>query len=136
MSFDHQTSFEITNAASIFDNDKEINKWLKSNNIPTLGIGVINSGKLQQVKVFGELEKGKTAPYNTIFNVSSLAKPVTAMVTLKLVSSDKWDLDEPIFKYWTDPDVADDPRSKELTTRHILSHQSGFPNWRYFEQIK
>jgi len=53
------------------------------------------------------------------------------MVALKLVSLGKWDLDEPINKYWTDPDVADDPRSKKLTTRYILSHQSGFPNWRY-----
>ena len=131
LSFDHQTSFDISNATSIFDNDKEIEKWLKTINIKALGIGVINNGKLQQVKVFGELAKGKTAPYNTIFNVASLAKPVTAMVALKLVSSGKWDLDEPIFQYWTEPDVADDPRSKELTTRHILSQQSGFPNWRY-----
>jgi len=134
LSFDHQTSFEISNANSIFDNDNEIEKWLKSMNIPALGIGVINSGKLQQVKVFGEIDKGKSAPYNAIFNVASLAKPVTAMVALKLVSSGKWNLDEPIFKYWTEPDVAKDPRSKELTTRHILSHQSGFPNWRYLNK--
>lgn len=136
LSFDHQTSFDVSKKTSIFDNDKEIEKWLKLNNIPTLGIGIINSGKLQQVKVFGELDKGKTAPYNTIFNVASLAKPVTAMIVLKLVSSGKWDLDEPIFKYWTDPDVADDPRNKALTTRHILSHQSGFPNWRYANKSK
>ena len=50
LSFDHQTSFDISNTISIFDNDKEIEKWLKSINIPALGIGVINSGKLQQVK--------------------------------------------------------------------------------------
>jgi hypothetical protein len=131
LSFDHQANFKISNANSIFDNDKEIEKWLKSINIPALGIGVINKGKLKQVKVFGEIDKGKIAPYNTIFNVASLAKPVTAMVALKLVSSGKWDLDEPIFKYWTDLDVTNDPRSEELTTRHILSHQSGFPNWRY-----
>jgi len=131
LSFDHQASFDISDSISIFDNDNEIEKWIKYVNIPALGIGVINGGKLQQVKVFGELDKGKTAPYNTIFNVASLAKPVTAMVALKLVNSGKWDLDEPIFKYWTDPDVADDPRSKELTTRQILSQQSGFPNWRY-----
>ncbi len=131
LSFDHQASFDTPNTTLIFDNEKEIEKWLKSNRIPILGIGVIKSGNLQQVKVFGELYNGKTAPYNTIFNVASLAKPVTAMVALKLVSLGKWDLDEPIFKYWTDPDVISDPRNKELTTRHILSHQSGFPNWRY-----
>ncbi|RDV15429.1 DUF4440 domain-containing protein [Pontibacter diazotrophicus] len=90
LSFDHQASFDISNATSIFDNDKEIQKWLKSNNVPTLGIGIINSGKLQQVKVFGELDKGKTAPYNTIFNVASLAKPVTAMVALKRIRPTKY----------------------------------------------
>jgi CubicO group peptidase (beta-lactamase class C family) len=116
---------------SIFDNDIEIEKWLIENKVPTLGVGVINDGQLQQVKVFGEIKKGKTAPYNTIFNVASLTKPITALVTLKLVSMGKWNLDEPIHKYWTDPDIATDPRSKLLTTRFILSHQTGFPNWRY-----
>ena len=94
-------------------------------------IGIITDGKLKQVKVFGELKKGVSAPYNTIWNVASLTKPITAMVTLKLVSQGKWNLDEPIYKYWTDPDVAKDPNSKILTTRHLLSHQSGFKNWRF-----
>jgi CubicO group peptidase (beta-lactamase class C family) len=53
------------------------------------------------------------------------------MVALKLVSSGKWDLDEPIYKYWTDPDIANNPLNKKLTTRIILSHQTGFPNWRW-----
>lgn len=136
LSFGHQVYKIQKTDNSIFDNDKEIEKWLKSNNIPTLGLGVINEGKLQQIKVYGNLTDGKTAPYNTIFNVASLTKPVTAMVALKLVNMGKWDLDEPIYKYWTDPDVADDPRSKKLTTRHILSHQTGFPNWRYLNTSK
>ena len=119
---------------TLFDHDDDIERWLKSNNVPTLGLGIIKQGQLQQIRVFGEFEPGKSAPYNTIFNVASLAKPVTAMVALKLVSAGKWNLDEPLFNYWTDPDVAMDPRSKLLTTRHILSHQSGFPNWRYMNE--
>ena len=62
--------------------------------------------------------------------MASLTKPVTALVALKLVSLGKWTLDEPIYNYWTDPDVSSDKNSKLLTTRHILSHQTGFPNWR------
>lgn len=130
LSYDHQENRVVNNQSSIFDNDAEIEKWLIENKVPTLGIGVIKEGKLQQVKVFGELENGTSAPYNTIFNVASLTKPITAMVTLKLVSSGKWDLDEPIAAYWTDPDVSKDNNAKLLTTRHILSHQSGFTNWR------
>jgi len=135
-SFDHQSD-ENTNAEiSIFDNDTEIKKWLKENKVPTLGLGIIESGKPQQVKVFGEISKVVSAPYYTIFNVASLTKPVTAMVALKLVSLGKWNLDEPIYKYWTDPDIANDSRNKKLTTRLILSHQTGFPNWRYMTENK
>jgi CubicO group peptidase (beta-lactamase class C family) len=130
LSYDHQTTSTLTNQPTLFDNDTEIEKWLAENKVPTLGIGVINEGQLQQVKVYGELKKGISAPYNTLFNVASLTKPVTAIVALKLVSSGKWNLDEPLFNYWIDPDLANDPYLKKLTTRHILSHQTGFTNWR------
>lgn len=128
LSYDHQNVNTVGTKSSIFDNDQEIEKWLKQNNVPTLGIGIINNGKLQQIKVFGELKKGITAPFNTIWNVASLTKPVTAIVALKLASSGKLDLDEPLYKYWTDPDIANDPNTKLLTARIILSHQTGFPN--------
>jgi CubicO group peptidase (beta-lactamase class C family) len=58
------------------------------------------------------------------------------MVALKLVSLGKWSLDEPVYNYWTDPDIANDPRNRKLTTRIILSHQTGFPNWRYMNENK
>jgi len=82
------------------------------------------------VKVFGELKKGVPAPDNAIFGVASMTKPVVAMLTLKLVQAGKWDLDEPLCHYWVDPDVAKDPRHKQVTTQHVLSHQTGFRNWR------
>lgn len=135
-SFDHQVDDNKKIKNSNFDNATEIEKWLKENKVPTLGIGVIENGRLQQVKVFGEITKGSLAPYNTIFNVASLTKPVTAMVALKLVSLGKWNLDEPLYKYWIDPDIANDTRNKKLTTRLILSHQTGFPNWRYMNENK
>lgn len=108
----------------------ELEKWIKENNIPILGLGIINNGVLSQVEVFGDLQSNKKAPYNTIFNVASLTKPITAVVALKLVSQGKWDLDEPLEKYWMDPDLKNDTRTKLLTTRLVLSHQTGFPNWR------
>lgn len=135
-SFDHQAYENKKTEKPFLENDNEIRKWLNENKVPTLGIGVIEKGKLQQVKVFGEITKGVAAPYNTIFNVASLTKPVTAMVALKLVSLGKWNLDEPVYKYWTDPDIANDQRNKKLTTRLILSHQTGFPNWRWMNESK
>ena len=58
------------------------------------------------------------------------------MVTLKLISTGKLGLDESLDKYWTDPDVKNDKRTKKLTPRIILSHQTGFTNWRYLTESK
>lgn len=114
----------------IKENSAAIASWMKANKIPSVAIGMIRDGVLKEINVYGELKKGVPAPYNSIYNVASITKTVTAVLTLKLVEQGKWDLDEPLYKYWTDPDVKDDPRSRKLSTRHILSHQTGFPNWR------
>lgn len=108
-----------------------IEQLLKENNILTLGLGIIENGKLTQIKVYGTLDGKVTAPFNSLFNVASLTKPITAIIALRLVSQGKWSLDEPLDKYWIDPDIIKDPRHKKLTTRMILSHQTGFPNWRW-----
>ncbi len=131
LSYDHQNSDFSDEENTLFNNEASVEHWLKENKIPTLGIGIINNGKIQHIKVYGELQPGVKAPYNSVFNVASLAKPVTAMVALRLASMRKWDLDEPLFHYWIDPDVAQDKNHKQLTTRHVLSHQSGFTNWRW-----
>lgn len=115
---------------TLFGSDSAVEKWLEINKVSALGIGIIRKGKLKQIKVYGELKKGVTAPYNAIFNVASLTKPIVSMLTLKLVSSGKIDLDEPLYKYWVDPDIKADNRHKKLTPRIILSHQTGFRNWR------
>lgn len=49
--------FGQVDKSSLFDNAREIEKKLIENKVPALGIGVINNGKVQQVKVFGELKK-------------------------------------------------------------------------------
>jgi CubicO group peptidase (beta-lactamase class C family) len=110
--------------------EDKVQSWLTKNNVPAVGIGIIEDGKIKYVKVIGELKKGVPAIDNAIFSIASMTKPVTAILTLKLVESGKWDLDEPLFHYWIDPDIANNPFHKKLTTRHVLSHQTGFPNWR------
>lgn len=109
---------------------RKVTDWQEELHVPAVGIGIIENGKIRVVKVFGELQKGDPAPRNTIFNIASQTKPVVGMMVLKLVESGRWKLDEPLYKYWIDPDVAKDPRHKQLTTRHVLSHQTGFMNWR------
>lgn len=111
--------------------DSVLYAMMKKFSIPALGVGVIENGKISSTKVLGELRKGIPAPDNTLFQVASLTKPLVEMTVLRLVSKKLWSLDEPLFHFWTDPDVVNDPRSKLLTTRHVIAHQSGFVNWRW-----
>lgn len=108
----------------------KVHYWLEDDNVPAVGIGLIENGEIKSIEVIGELENGVTAPKNTIFNVASVTKTIGTILTLKLVENGDWSLDDPIYDYWIDPDIANDPRHKLLTTRHILTHQTGFPNWR------
>jgi CubicO group peptidase (beta-lactamase class C family) len=128
LSFDHQ---EPTIAKTDSSFEQAIEKLLVQEKVPALGLGVIENGTLKRIQVFGNIDKGVPAAYNTIFKVASLTKPVTALVALRLINAGKLGLDEPLEKYWKDPDIITDARIKKLTPRIILSHQTGFTNWRY-----
>lgn len=113
-----------------------IEQLLKDNNVPALGLGIIENGQLSKIEVYGSLDNTSTAPYNTIFKVASLTKPVVAVTALKLIDEGLMSLDEPLHQYWTDPDLKEDERHKLLTPRLVLTHQTGFPNWRYSSEDK
>ena len=58
-----------------------------------------------------------------------------------LVEEGVIDLDKPLQAYLAKPlpdypayaDLAGDERYKQITARMVLSHSTGFPNWRQFE---
>lgn len=118
---------------SFLSREDTILNWMKNEHVPTVGICLIENSRIQQVKMFGSIEYHSPAPPNTLFNIASLTKPLLSVTTLKLVSTGQWNLDEPLSHYWIDPDVVNDSVHTKLTTRHVLSHQSGLPNWRGHE---
>jgi len=131
---DYGSKFEANCNQPLFMNDSDIEKLINQHNIPSMAIGYINNGELQQIRTFGEKRKGMPVNYNSIYKIASLTKPITAIITLKLVEKGLWNLDEPVINHHIESDVKDAPELKLLTTRHILSHRSGFPNWRYLNK--
>jgi len=67
---------------------------------------------------------------DTAFEAASLSKPVFAYVCLQLVDEGLLDLDAPLAEVLPHPDAKPDERLARITARHVLSHASGFPNWR------
>ncbi|SHI76819.1 serine hydrolase domain-containing protein [Aquimarina spongiae] len=132
----------ITNLAGYEVAIDSINEFLKSRmdslNIPGLSIAVINEGKVVYHKTFGyaNLEKKLPVTHKTIFEGASISKSVFAFFVMKFVEEGKLDLDKPLYEYLPYNDIAYDDRYKKITARMVLSHRSGFPNWRENEEDK
>ncbi len=112
---------------------ESLEKLLTDSKVPALGLGIIEKGKLTKIEMYGTLDGETQAPFNTIFKVASLTKPIFTLTVLKLINKGELGLDEPLHPYWIDPDLKEDERHKKLTPRLVLSHQTGFPNWRYLQ---
>lgn len=110
--------------------DSHAAAWLKESDVPSLAVAYIENGKIAWTAVYGEQSPGVPATGETLYNMASLTKPITAETVLRLASAGKLSLDESMSPFWVDPDIKNDPQSKLLTSRLCLSHQTGFANWR------
>jgi CubicO group peptidase (beta-lactamase class C family) len=96
-------------------------------------VAVLSGGKTAWHASFGLANADTKAPVTdaSVFEAASLSKPVFAYAVLTLIDAGSLDLDTPVTKYLPGRyDVGDDARLDLITARHVLSHQSGFPNWR------
>lgn len=122
------SSLSVHNNAELNQSLPEI---LKQHDINTAGIGIIKNGELVWTLYYGQQNSTVKANSETMFDVASITKSLVAETTLQLVGQGKISLDEPMHPYWVDPDVKDDPRHKLLSPRMVLTHTTGFLNWRY-----
>jgi len=72
----------------------------------------------------GHADSARTRPWerDTIVNVFSTSKAMTALCALILVDRGQLDLDAPVARYWPEFAVAGKER---ITTRHLLTHSAG-----------
>jgi len=107
-------------------------------NIPGLSFAIINDGEVVHHKAIGfsNLEEKILVTNQTIFEGASMSKSLFAFFVMTYVEEGKLDLDKPLFEYLPYPDITYDDRYKKITARMVLSHRSGFPNWRENEEDK
>ncbi len=86
---------------------------------------VAQDGELLYKGAFGEaeLDSKRKLKINSIFNLASVSKPVTALGILLLVQDHKLSLDDPIEKWL--PNIP----YKGATVRQLLNHTSGLPDY-------
>ncbi len=113
--------------------DSDIESIRVQYGIATAGTAIIEDGHLVWSSYFGEENPGVPASKDTLFNVASITKTVTAELVMRLIEAKKLSLDERMAVYWVDPDLIEDERHHLLTPGIALSHKTGFLNWRYMD---
>jgi CubicO group peptidase (beta-lactamase class C family) len=118
--------------ATIPQLERDVPELMKKGGVPGLGMAVIRDGKTTWVHGFGikETTTGQPVTVETVLEAASLSKPVFAYGVLKLVEQGKLGLDVPLTTYLPKPYIAGDERLVKITARVVLSHRTGFPNWR------
>lgn len=76
----------------------------------------------------GHADVARTRPWeeNTIVNVWSTTKEITALAVLTLVERGLIAVDEPVATYW--PEFAKNGK-EGIEVRHLMSHTSGVSGW-------
>jgi len=117
---------------------------LESARLPGLQVAVVSDGDVVYTSGFGvkSTETGDPVTPRTVFAANSFSKTMFAYLVLQLIDEGVLDLDSPLVSYLPKPigeyefytDLAGEERAGRLTPRMVLSHTTGFPNWRWFTQ--
>lgn len=116
--------------------DAFIQSQMEQYKIPGLSFALINNGKLVYNQVYGvkNTTSKEAVVDHTLFEAASVSKSVFAYFTMIMVEKGLLSLDTPLFKYMPEELVVNDDRYKLITARMVLSHTSGLPNWRFFNE--
>src|SRR6202044_712265 len=113
----------------------ELASLMRAAPVPGAVIGALHNYKLAWITPLGVRAEGSPEPItaSTLFHAASLTKQVTAYVAFALRAQGKLDFDRPLVAYVDD---LPNPAARVFTARNVLSHSSGFPNWRSSESSK
>ncbi len=120
--------------------DAAVSRLMSAAEVTGAGIAIFNGGRVAYLKTYGFRDKEKKLPLteDSVLAGASFTKVAFTYLAMQLVDDRILDLDKPVQEYLPRPlpdypayrDLASDPRYKRITARMLLSHTSGFPNFR------
>lgn len=104
---------------------------IRAADVPGLQIAILESGEMTSTSAYGTVSAGSGKPVTvgTVFEAASLSKPVFAYAVLRMADRGEWDLDQPLWEILEYERLTHDDRAREITTRQVLTHTTGLPNW-------
>ena len=108
----------------------DIPSLLQLASVPGIAIATVHGGDVS-VEGFGVRRAGTDDKVtgDTVFEAASLSKPVFTAIVIQLAAEGLIDLTRPLVSYLPLPNPADE-RARSITATHVLSHSSGWRNWR------
>ena len=124
--------------------DSVVTELMQRAHVTGTGIAIFRRGEIAYLKAYGLRDTEKALPLtpDSVMTSASLSKSAFATVVARLVQEHTLNLDKPVVEYLPKPlpeysryaDLKGDDRYKKLTLRMLVSHTSGFLNWRAFEE--
>jgi CubicO group peptidase (beta-lactamase class C family) len=111
----------------VADLESFVPEYMRDQNTPGVAIALICDGAIAWTKGFGvaNASTGQPVTSETLFEIASNSKVVTAYIALRLVDQGLIALDEPLNAYLPEPWLPDPEYRDAVTLRHVLSHTSG-----------
>lgn len=107
--------------------DEYVRAQMAERHLPGAAIAVIKNGKTIKAEGYGlaSVEFNVPATKETVFEIGSISKQITAAAIMLLVEDGKINLDEKIPKY-----LPDTPETwKNVSVRNLLTHTSGIKSY-------
>lgn len=113
--------------------DQVVTTLMKHFQVPGASIALVKDGALVHHNTYGTQNAYSAEPVkdDTLFEAASITKAVFAFTVNRMAERGEIDLDRPLHTYLPFEDIQHDKRYEKITARHVLSHQTGFPNWRW-----
>lgn len=111
----------------------QINECMARTGVPGVAVGVLFNGQEETVGV-GHTNQQHPLPVrpDTLFQIGSISKTMTATVAMRLVEEGKLDLDTPLHHYLPTLRLQDNTATTQATLRHLFTHTGGWVG-DYFE---
>ena len=132
-------SFEVTHniavAADEEDFSRNVTEFVENimfeDGLPGAAVAVVRGDTTIFAEGFGfrDVDKGLPVTRETLFHIGSTNKSMTAMLIATLVDDGLLEWDTPIIEIYPDFELSSDESTNFVTVRHLLSMQSGIPDY-------
>src|SRR6059058_1068724 len=100
---------------------------MSRHHVPGVAIGILHDGD-EDIAAYGvtNIEHPLPVDGDTLFQIASITKTITATVVMRLVERDALDLDAPVRRYLPEFRLQDEDVAKRATLRHLVTHTGGW----------